>query len=346
MKRILFIGLGGIGQRHLRNVKKLVGSDVKCYALRRKESSQFEINNSLELDTSVDIEDAYSISTLYDIDSAMAVMPDVTFICTPSSMHIEYAEAALNVGSHVFIEKPLSNSIEKIDDLEELSKATNKVIYVGFQLRFNPVLKKLRELVVARAVGRILAVRAEVAEYMPGFHKYENYKDSYASRAELGGGVVLTQIHELDYLQWIFGFPKSLYAVGGSISRLELSVEDVVGVLMEMVIDSCIVPVTLHMDFLQQPTRRSCFVYGEKGSICADLASRQLILVYPDGSKQEYSWAESDRNQQFVDQTRHFFDCVTGSATPNVGVNEGKKSLLMALAVKHSFATRESVDLQ
>jgi predicted dehydrogenase len=340
MKKVLFIGLGGIGQRHLRNVLRVLGKDTELVALRREMSSSAEINNDLTRSDDVDIVKKYSISVKYDLQSALSALPYVTFICTPSSMHIEYAIAAVRAGSHVFIEKPLSDSLEGVEELEELAIANKKVVYVGFQLRFNPVINKLQELIDKNAIGVVTAVRSEVGEYMPGFHKYENYRDSYASRAELGGGVILTQIHELDYLQAIFGSPGYIYALAGSSPALGLDVEDVVEILMSVEFEGRSVPIALHMDFCQRPTRRSCLVYGEAGMIVGDLVRRTVVLTNKDGERERFSWNDQDRNSQFIDQTSHFFDCLDLSTKPRVPLFEAKKSLRIALAAKASLNSK------
>ena len=338
MKRILFIGLGGIGQRHLRNIRLLLGNDVELIALRRVESDVAEIDNKLSRNDGVNIIEKYSIEVEHSLHRALLRKPDATFICTPSSMHIDYATEAVKAGSHVFVEKPLSNEIKGINELENLAADLNRVVYVGFQLRFNPVIIQLKRLMDAGSVGAITSIRAEVAEFMPGFHKYEDYRRSYASRSELGGGVVLTQIHELDYLQAIFGQPHSVYAVAGSSPSLELDVEDVVDVSMKLKDKERIVPVSLHMDFCQRPTRRSCLVYAERGEIFANLVDRTVIKTDVEGIEEKFSWPNVDRNQQFIDEVVHFLDCVGSSVSPLVNLSEGKKSLLMALAIKQSIA--------
>ena len=88
---------------------------------------------------------------------------------------------------------------------------------------------------------------------MPGWHPYEDYRALYAARADLGGGVVLSQIHEFDYLYALFGLPRRLFAIGGHLSHLEIDVEDVASTLMEFNVDGHILPVHLQQDYLQRP---------------------------------------------------------------------------------------------
>ena len=99
------------------------------------------------------------------------------------------------------------------------------------QLRFNPVIKKLKNIIENNDLGNLLSFRAEVCEYMPSFHPYEDYRDLYCSK-ELGGGVILTQIHELDLIVHLFG-TLLMFAYGGKLSSLEIDVEDSVDILMK-----------------------------------------------------------------------------------------------------------------
>src|SRR5262249_19596141 len=149
----------------------------------------------------------------------------VTFVCNPSSLHVPVALAALGAGSHVFVEKPLSNNTNNVDVLIAEAKRTGLVGYVGCQFRFHPAVKDLQRSLETGGIGRVLAVRAVVGEYLPGFHLYEDYRSMYAARRDLGGGVVLTQIHELDYLSLLFGMPRRVFAIGGHLSKLEVDVE-------------------------------------------------------------------------------------------------------------------------
>ena len=131
-------------------------------------------------------------------------------------------------------------------------------------------------------MGRIVAVRAEVGEYLPGWHPYEDYRQMYASRAELGGGVVLSQIHEIDYIYWLFGMPRRVMAIGGHLSSLEIDVEDTASILMECVVDGRPIPVHLHQDYVQRPPSRTCQVIGDEGKILVDF--RNLCVKHFDGS--------------------------------------------------------------
>ena len=104
---------------------------------------------------------------------------------------------------------------------------------VAYQLRYHPGFVRTRELLASAAIGKVLSVRAEVGEYLPGFHPYEDYRRMYAAQSALGGGVTLSQIHEIDYLCALFGAPRRVFSMGGHVSSLEVDVDDLSLSLLE-----------------------------------------------------------------------------------------------------------------
>ena len=146
------------------------------------------------------------------------------------------------------MEKPLSNSMVGVKALLAEACRTRRVCYVGYQLRFHPAICRLRDALQNGAIGRVVAVRAFIGEYLPNFHRYEDYRSTYAARHDLGGGVVLSQIHELDYLSLLFGMPRRLFAIGGHLSDLEIDVEDVAAILLDCGDIQRPLPISLQMD--------------------------------------------------------------------------------------------------
>jgi predicted dehydrogenase len=189
-------------------------------------------------------------------------------------------------------------------------------------------------------------VRVSVGEYLPHWHPYEDYRESYAARADLGGGVVLTQIHELDYLHWLFGAPKKVFAIGGHWSHLELDVEDTASILMEGSYHDRPLPVHIHQDYLQSPASRQCEVIGDRGKAVLDLVALSVtVKAYGGDASVVHSFAGFDRNQLFLDQIRHFLECVEKRTRPIVDLREGAQSLRVALAAKESIITGKMVAL-
>ena len=343
--RILVVGLGGIGQRHVRNLRTLLGEALELFAVRTRGQTQV-ITETLEIEPGANVEARYGIRPVPTLEEGLALAPDAVLVCNPSSGHLEVARAAAEAGCALFIEKPLSHSWKGVDALIELVERRGLVAAVGFQLRFHPCLQRVRDLLEEGAVGRVLAARLEVGEYLPGFHRFEDYKRLYAARRDLGGGVVLSQIHELDYAGWLFGSPRRVFAVGGHLSSLEIDVEDVASVLMECPADDGRgIPVHIHLDFVQRPGARTCEIVGDEGRIDVDL--RALTVTVRRGeeeSVESQTFEGFERNRMFLDEMSHFLSCLAGRAAPLVPIREGARSLRTALAVLESMATGRAVE--
>ena len=337
--KALFVGLGAVGQRHLRNLLTL---QPKYQILSFREIGNLNIiSDNLEIESNKNLEEKYHIRNFPSLDEALKEKPDLTFICNPSSCHIEVAIKAAESGSNIFVEKPLSSNT---DGVEKLLKAVdqNKIISsVGFQLRFNPLIQKVKEILKSRILGKILSARLEVCEYLPNFHTYEDYRDTYAAKKSLGGGVVLSQIHEIDLFIYFFGLPNSLFAIGGKRSSLEIDVEDSVDILLAYKDMSA----SIYMDFLQKDKRRVGTIYGEQGLLEYNLNTLELKTNLS-GKITKIEIPKIDRNDMFLEELRYFLRCTEQKRSSKIDVKEGLKSLLVANAVKESFKENKVVVLE
>ena len=97
---------------------------------------------------------------------------------------------------------------------------------MGCNLRFYPPFKKIKQLIDKKIVGKPISIQVETGSYLPDWHPYENYRKSYAAKKELGGGILLTAIHEIDYLYWIFGEIKEVSSITGKFSNLKINSDD------------------------------------------------------------------------------------------------------------------------
>ncbi len=337
---MLVLGLGAIGQRHVRNLRHLLGEKVEFTAFRVRRDPAV-LTDTLAVLRVDGLEENYHIRTVASLDAGLAERPDVVLVCNPTSLHLIAATAAARAGCHLFIEKPLADSWAGIDELIATVDAQPTVALVAYQWRFHPLLARVHDLLVHASLGRILAVRAECGDYLPGWHPYEDYRRMYAARRDQGGGVILAQIHEMDYLYWFFGRPTRVMAMGGQRSSLELDVEDTASILM----DFHGLPVHVQLDYLQRPPRRSLHIIGDGGSIVADLLAPRL-QVYRDGELvEEQTFAGFTRSDMFLAEMQHFLRCVAGEDVPAVSLRDGSQSLAMALAARESLASGNVVML-
>ena len=342
--KALIVGLGGIGQRHASNLRSILKDRVDLMAYRVRGLTQV-ITSTLEADAGRNVERDFGIRVFTDLEAALAQRPDVAFVCNPTSLHVETAAACVAGGCDVFVEKPLSDRLDGVDELIEAAGQAKRIGMVGYHMRFNPCLRSLADVLKSGVLGDVLAVRATIGEYLPGFHPYEDYREGYAAKASLGGGVVLTQIHEFDYLYSLFGPIHSVYALGGHWSHLELDVEDIASTLMQASAGTRPLPIHLQQDYVQKPPVRQCEVVGDHGTAVLDFRALSVTVARPDAAPVVHSFAGFDRNQMFVDEVTHFLDCVRTRERPIVDLREGAKSLRIALAVKESMASQTVVRL-
>lgn len=344
--RVLFCGLGGIGQRHLRNLRTLIGADQLDVHAYRVLGRSTKLRADLTVEAGRDLADDYGVTVHRALDEALAVQPTIVFVCNPTNLHVSVALQAAMAGAHVFIEKPLSSSLDGVGALEAALTQHDRVGYVGYHFRFHPALRRLKAILNQGHLGRILGAHAEIGEYLPNWHRYEDYRSMYAARAELGGGVVLTQIHEMDLICWFFGLPESIYCLGGKLSSLDVDVEDTASSLMQSTGPLGRFPITLHQDYLQRPPTRRFKVIGDRGIAHVDLIRNQLA-VFDENGRESERWDDDtfERNDMFVAQMRHFLACTTGLETPEVSLAEGTKSLRLALAARQSLLVQSVVHL-
>jgi len=339
--KFLLIGLGGIGQRHARNLRALYGDHCDLIAYRVRGGSAV-LSDTLQIDSPNGLEQRYGIRSFDRLDAALNERPDAALICNPTSLHVSAAMAAAGAGCHLLIEKPLSHSIDQIDQLERLVKKNSLVCMVAYQLRFHPCLKLAHHLLNEGAVGRAIACRATVGEYLPGWHRYEDYRTMYASKQTLGGGVVLSQIHEIDLLYWLFGRPKEVVSMGGHLSDLEIDVEDVASTLLRY--DGMVAH--LHQDYIQQPPARQIEIIGSAGKITVDLRMASLQAFGASGEPSiSRSFPDLQRNTLFLEELRCFTDAAQNGAAVPVDLAAGRQSLEIALAIRRSIQTGARIDM-
>ena len=336
--RILIAGLGAIGQRHARNLRTICGDDLELLAYRRR-GLRHVVTDRLAKDDSLDVEAALGIRAFARLDDALALQPDAVFICTPSSQHLELALRSVRAGAHLFIEKPLSHSLDGVRELAHEVRKRGRVVLVASQWRFHPCVRALRELVLSGALGRLHEATFDSAEFLPDWHPYEDYRMSYAAREVLGGGVVLTQIHDYDLACWLFGAPATVRASGGRLSTLEIDVEDTVDAVLEG--GTC--PVRVRQTFAERAARRVITVRGDAATATADLLAARVALEPPLAPMQFFP--DYQRNSMFLDEVVHFMHCLTLNAESAVPLSDGVLALRTALAVKRSLQTGHVVDL-
>ncbi|HPH97349.1 MAG TPA: Gfo/Idh/MocA family oxidoreductase [Anaerolineaceae bacterium] len=315
--RFLIAGLGSIGRRHLRNLLALGEEDILLYRTHRSTLPDDELSR-------------FPVET--DLSAALAHKPDAVIISNPTSLHMDVALPAAEAGCALFLEKPISHNLERMDQLEAALQNSGKPALVGFQFRFNPGLRTVRQMLDEQRIGRPLSVRAHWGEYLPGWHPWEDYRQSYSARADLGGGVVLTLSHPLDYLRWLLGEAELLAAVTAQLGGLDVQVEDTAEMLFSFESGAL---GSLHLDYNQRPASHWLEITGSEGMLRWENADASVKWInLKTGQWQTVAAPEGfERNVMFLDQMAHFRAVVRGEAQPICTLQDGRRALELALQV-------------
>ena len=340
--KFLIAGLGSIGRRHFRNLIALGEKDIVLLRSHRATLPDDELAG-------------YPVET--DIHSALTKhKPDAVIVANPTSLHMDIAIPAAEEGCAILLEKPISNSLDRLDELQKAAEKSGSKILVGFQFRYHPTLNKARELIQQNALGQILTVHAHWGEYVPQWHPWEDYRQSYAARADLGGGVIRTLTHPLDYLRYLIGEVESLWSFNGHVSSLEMDVEDVAEIGLKFASGAM---GGVHLNYVQRPPVHRLEIVGTDGTVRWDNADGILHFYKmttafgtfsdnpPAPIVETFAPPEGfERNQLFLAQTRHFVESASGESEPRCTLADGAQALRLALAAQESQKSGKVIQIQ
>lgn len=321
--KILIVGLGSIGRRHLKNLSALGIRQLAVVTQGRCTLPLDELPPFLSFD---------------ELETALCWHPDAVFVCNPTALHLETALKAARTGCHLFLEKPVSHSLEGLHTLEHLVAARNIIVQTGFQYRFNGVFQQIKEVVTQGHLGRILAAHAQWGEYLPDWHPWENYRQSYSARNHLGGGVLLTLCHPFDYLRWLVGEVESVQAIGGHLSSLETDTEDVALVSMRFKNGAI---GSVYLDYVSRPAQHRLQLIGEKGRLEWDNESGGAKIYTKAGTAVEAisPGLFFERNTMFKNEVAAFLEAIKYQTATACTLQDGRRALEIVLEAKAQLET-------
>lgn len=330
--KFLIAGLGSIGRRHFRNLLTLGEGDIVLYHTHHSTLPDNELAG-------------FPIES--DLRAALAYNPDAVIISNPTALHLDVAIPAAQCGCHLLIEKPVSHSSARLDELQQAIEQNHNKVLVGYQFRFHPGFRHVKKLLDDATIGQLLSVHAHWGEYLPNWHPWEDYKQGYAARPELGGGVLLTLSHPLDYLRWLLGEVESISAITSQ-NGLNMPVEDDAEILLKFENG----PLgTVHLDYNQRPASHWLEIMGTQGTIRWD-NSNQIVRLAQVGREANVSaWQDFsppqgfERNSMFLDELRHFRDVIHGNTQALCPLQDGIKSLQLSLSALASSQQRQEINI-
>ena len=331
MNRILIVGFGSIGRRHLENFLQLKNVKLIVYTKR----------------TDLDSFKEQGVKISNSLTECLKENPDIGVITNETSLHIPITIKLAQNGLDLFIEKPLSNSLKDVEKLRAIVKKKKLITQMGCHLRFHPCIKKIKSLIEQEKIGRIISAQVQSCSYLPDYHKWEDYRRSYASRKELGGGVILTQIHEIDYMYWFFQEVENVVSMSGKLSDLDVTVEDYAASLLKF---KNKVVGEIHLDYFQRPNFKSCKIRGTKGEIYWDSDNNDVNIYNIKKNKWEAKFETGfsnniDTYSSYLEEIKHFMRCVKKRKETINNLEQGIATLKIALAIKKASKIKKSVNV-
>lgn len=285
-----------------------------------------------------------AIPTYATLAEAINAGADVVLVATPPRWHVPVALQAVRAGCHLFVEKPLSHDLDGVEELVREVEARGLIGFVGSNWKFHPSFQKMKMLLEKGVIGRVTAVRCQFGQYLPDWHPWENYRQTYSARRDLGGGILLDS-HEFDYVTWFLGPIQGLACMADRISTLEIDTEDTAAVILRFASGAI---GEMHLDYTQRAYQRNFEFFGEEGTIQWDIRERAVKLyeVGRGGSWEVFDEPPGyDLNCMYVDEIKHFLDCISRRAAPLTDMRQGMLVLKLILAAKTSSASRTVVDI-
>ena len=307
--KILICGVGSIGERHIRNLLTLGYEDIILY---RTSNSQLRSLNQ-------------NFKTFNNIDEALCQKPDIALITNPTSLHLSTAISCALAGCHLFIEKPLSHSLEGIDKLNQIVVKKNLVCMTGFMYRYHPLIQKMKEITNSKMLGELIWIRSSWGEYLPDWHPWEDYRNGYAANDKLGGGPTATLSHDIDLAIWFSNSEvKKFVNFQNYQSKLELETSHGNDILIKFYNG---VTANIHVDFFQKPYHKEFEIVFTEGKLNFNYYNNELDIISPDEKHKKVVLNEFNRNEMFLLEIKDFIKAIINKKASPIPINESLKSM-------------------
>jgi len=328
--KIAVIGCGSIGKRHIRN---LLGLQIRDIIVYDKDNERLAA-----------VATEFGVSSSTSLSEVFSYKPDAVIVCTPPSIHVPVALEAAKEGCHLFIEKPVSHNFDGLDQLLAEVVEKNLVTLVGCNFKFHPSFLKMKEILDSGVLGKIFSARCQFGQYLPDWHPWEDYRKTYSARSELGGGILLDS-HEFDYIQWFLGDVAEVFCFSDRVSDLEIDTEDTAEVLLRFSSGSI---GEIHLDYTQRAYQRNYEFFGENGTLKWDFNDQRVRLFETGGKKWQVfeDPRDYDVNVMYVDEMRHFKDCIKNRTASMTDLHSGCKTLKVIMAAKVSAKEGRIVQIE
>lgn len=310
---VLVIGYGSIGKRHVDNLLKLrqIEQVIVC---------------SNHLDSFQNHPEKERLKLVRSLEELSPMMSkgrqfDFAIIANETYKHIETANALAESGIHLFIEKPISESVTKAISLKKIAENNNIKIFVAYNFRFLGAIQYIKNQISLGIIGNLYFAEIEVGQYLPGWRPLSDYRESYSARSDKGGGVALDLSHEIDYMRYLFGDPVSWKIMKSKVSDLDIDSEDLFEGIYRF---SSGFLCSVHMDYIRHDKKRGINIVGSKSTLECDFIKKYIKIQKNSG---EISLIEDahlfDVDESYRSELNHFIECIEKDKTPQITLNDG-----------------------
>ena len=312
--KILICGAGSIGERHIKNLLKIGYTDLIIY--RRARKNLRTIKKKIKQYTS--------------LDEALQQKPNIAIITNPTNQHVDTAIKCAKSNCHLFIEKPLSNNLKKINLLNKICVKKKLVCSIGFMMRYHPLIKKIKKMLNTGKIGKIIHYTSQWGEDLRLWHPWEDYKFSYAANNKMGGGPTLTLSHDIDLALWFCNQKvKKKYINFNYGSILNIKTHHGSDIILKFKNNTT---ANIHLDFYQNPPKRTIEIVGTLGRLEFDYFSSVLKHFISNTTKiKSYKLSKFNRNDMFMEEIKHFLYCIKNNLRPPIPIDESLKSLKLCI---------------
>ncbi len=290
--KIIFFGTGSIGTRYINILQKQYRHDL--FAFRFGKSKKTGLSG---------------IPEVFSWDDFDKVKPNVAFITNPTALHIKTATRAAERNCALYLEKPVSSDLVGLNRLLTIIKEKRLTTYVAYNLRFHPVIEKLKDFCQK---NKPLHMRIICTSYLPHWRSNQDYKKNYSSHAKMGGGVILDLSHEIDYISYLLGEIKTMSGSFGRQSNLTVDAEDYADIL----INTKKSPVNLHLNFMSHLKQRTIQIDFQEMGVVGDLING-TVRIYNQEKLMKRLKFKAGMKETYEKELAYFFDNINNSHMMN-----------------------------
>ena len=295
--RIAFIGLGSIAQKHINAIKKIDANAV-LFAVRHNENAPAVVG----------------IKNI-PFTSLASLNLDAIILSNPSIYHEPYIADLVLLGTPLMVEKPICVSKEQWESLDRLSNEKLPLIYIACNLRFHPLIEFLKNYLNEKP-KQIYEVTAYCGSYLPSWRPQIDYQDSYSSKSSMGGGVQFDLIHEIDYLNYLFGEPLTLEKQYRRVSDLEIDSCDYAHYIATYKKFSA----NVTLNYFRRDTKRTLEIVRKNDTLLLNFIEGNLVNLQT--NQVLFSCGKNGLSLSYLDQMKYFFSAIKIKKEPMNSLEE------------------------